>query len=183
MTLCQDRGGRGRALQPSFRPGPGARTPSPAPRKGTRRAVARGLGGLPRGRRVATRHDPYAPRRLNFLYVLGDRDPGAETAPAAFKDRISLGGVPFRRAADSSGASGLCPKACRLRRRGLCAGLRQPTAATERIVAQSRSANRVRGQVWTVTTSRQDRTGRCTSTSQFAPSARAPWPVRIRAMG
>ena len=34
-----------------------------------RNAVARGLGWLPRGRRVAPRYDPYAHRCLGFLYL------------------------------------------------------------------------------------------------------------------
>ena len=34
-----------------------------------RKAVARGLGGLKQGRRVATRYDQHAPRCLGFLYL------------------------------------------------------------------------------------------------------------------
>ena len=67
------RGGSHRASRPSFRPGKGARTPSPTTRNNTRRArpwngASAGSRG---GRRVATRYDQYAYRFLGFLYLAG----------------------------------------------------------------------------------------------------------------
>ncbi len=147
MALCQDidafaRGGRGRALRPSFRPGPGARTPSPAPRNGTRRAVARGLG-LPRGRRVATRHAPYAPRRLDFLYLA-----------AGIRVR-----KPSRLRSRTGSVLGACRSAARRTDRGILhvpqgtpasssRPIRGPTATHRghgKNSRQARSASRVRG--------------------------------------
>ena len=42
-----------------------------------RRAAAQSLGWLQRGRRVATRYDPYAQRYLGFLYLAAPCDPAA----------------------------------------------------------------------------------------------------------